>query len=121
MVKVVGDIETKIGSQNYITLQLVQEDGITPISLLAAVSATFQYVDVADDTIKVNFNTTDNPQKFFITDAANGKVELRPAVDDFTVKGLFRYHVIIIDSVGPRPAPVGGFYTLEVMDIQYSL
>jgi len=110
-----GDVTIRTGSQDYIKWQLLLEDSVTPISLAGADDVIIRFKNKTDDTI-VEFKVTDNPQKFFITDAANGKIELRPAVGDFTTIASYKFHIIPVDSVGNHPIPEGRDYTLQVID-----
>jgi len=112
---VVGDATIRVGSQDYMKWQLLQEDGVTPISLAGVTSVSIRFQNKEDLTV-VEFKTTDNPQKFFITTASTGKVELRPAVGDFTAIASYHFHIIVTDSVGDHPVPEGKDYTLQVID-----
>lgn len=110
-----GDVTIRATSQDYIDWQLLQEDGTTPISLESAISVTLRLQNKVDKSV-IEFKTTDDPQKFFITDATNGKVQLRPAADDFTSIASYDFHIIVIDSIGNHPVPEDRDYTLQVID-----
>lgn len=110
-----GNVTIRTGSQDYIDWQVLQEDGVTPISLAGVTSVTIRFQNKIDDTV-IEFKTTDVPQKLFITDAPNGKIELRPTITDFTAVAMYRFHIIVIDSVGNHPVPEDQDYTLDVID-----
>jgi len=113
--EVIGDVTIRAGSQDYIEWQLLQEDGITPISLVSATSVTLRFKHKVSDAV-TEFKTTDNPQKLFIKDAADVEIQLRPAVADFTVVGSYKFHTIVVDGIGNHPIPEGENYTLQVID-----
>jgi len=110
-----GNANLTAGTQDYKSWQLVDEDGVTPISLAGITSITLLFINRDDGTTKSFINTGASP-KLFITDAVNGKIQLRPAVTDFPVKASFLFYVEIIDSIGVHAVPEGKRYIFTVID-----
>ena len=110
-----GDVIIKATSQDYIRWQLLEEDGVTPISLVAATSVKLRLKDKITDAV-IEFKSDDDPQKFFIVDAATGLVELRPAAGDFTSIASYSFQSILVDSIGEHYNPEDKNYTLQVLD-----
>lgn len=110
-----ADIVIRATTEDYISWQVLKEDGTTAISLAGADSVTLRLKNKLNDTV-TEFKTTDNPQKLFVTDAANGKFELRPAAGDFPSESSYDFHIIVTDSIGNHPVPENKNYTLRVID-----
>lgn len=110
-----GNVTIRATSNDFVGWQLFQEDGVTPIDISAATLVTLR-LEKRDDNAVTEFKTSDIPQKLFITDATNGKVELRPASDDFPVKSSYKFHIIYTDSAGDHPVPENIDYTFQVID-----
>jgi hypothetical protein len=110
----VGDLTTKVGNQDYLTWQTLQEDGVTAIDLSAATGVTLSLKNLADDAV-TEFKTTDVPQQLFITDVSNGKIQLRPAASDFSAKAVYSLEIIVVDSIGNHNIPNDKYYTFKVI------
>ncbi len=110
-----GDVEIKAGSEDYIDLQLLQDDGVTPVDLSAATSVELRLRNTADQVIKT-FATIDASPKLFIIDAAQGKIQLRQKAVDFPGAAIFEYYIVINDAIGAHPVPDGDkLYSLRVV------
>jgi hypothetical protein len=110
-----GDVTIRAGSQDYITWQLLQEDGVSPVDLSTANEVALRLKNKKDKTTK-SFSTIDVPQKFLLEDAENGKIQLRPAADDFPLAAQYDFYVDVIDSIGSHPIPEDQNYKLKVID-----
>ena len=108
-----GDLSIRAGSQDYKTWQ-IQEDGVA-VDLSAATSAILRMREKNSGTTKV-FSTDDATQKFFISDASNGKVQFRPAADDFTEAATYYFYVDFVDSIGVHSVAENKNYVLKISD-----
>lgn len=110
-----GNANLTAGTQDYKSWQLLEEDGVTPISLAGIGSITIIFINRDDGTTKEFINTGGSP-KFFITDDVNGKVQLRPAVSDFPIKSSYLFYWKIVDGVGIHAVPEKKRYIFTVVD-----
>ena len=114
MSEVTGDLIITAGSQDYITWQLLQDDGVTAIDLSAATKVELKMTNLDTGAAK-NFATDDVPKKLFITDAANGKIQLRPAADDFPAAARYEFYIVFTDAIGGHPVPEDKRYEFRVI------
>lgn len=113
MATVNGNITIRVGSEDYVDIQLLQEDGVTPIDLTVATKAVMKLVDL-DGNIK-KFATNDPSPKLFFDDIrTTGKLQLRQTGSDFSAAAAWRYYVEIWDSVGLHPVPERKEYSFTV-------
>ncbi len=90
-----GNVTLRAGSEDPVTLQLLQDDGTTPIDLTGITGLTLHLKDTATGTV-----TTFTDPKFVVSDAALGKVKLSQAAADFSAAARYVYHVSFSDSGG---------------------
>ncbi len=113
MATVNGNIIHRIGSQDYRDIQLMREDGVTPINLTSVINAVLKMQNL-DGAIKT-FDTSDiNPKLFFDDDRATGKLQLRQSESDFIVVTIWKYYVELWDDDGMHPVPEGKEYSFTV-------
>lgn len=110
-----GDVTQRAGSQDFIDWQLLQSDGSTAIDLTNATKATLRLKNTDTGDTKA-FATDDVSPKFFITTAADGKVELRPATTDFASAGEWEFYVDYVDANGIHSVPEHKNYTMRIIE-----
>lgn len=108
-----GDIVTRVGSQDYVTLQLKSGDPATAIDLSAAI---YVVLHLESEIETKCFSTADVSPKLYIIDALEGQIQLRPAASDFDSVDIYKYYVDIVDSVGSHPVPENINYEWKVID-----
>lgn len=96
MARFSGDITHRKGSQNPITLRLIDKKG--SIDLDGVTEVVMKLFDIEIRTETVSFSFTGG--EIFITDEENGIIELRLATDDLTDVKIYDYFVTITDSTG---------------------
>ena len=108
-----GDVEITLGSEDPITLQLLEDDGVTPIDLTGITALTLFMRDKNGDLKEIT------GANLVVTDALNGKIKLSQDAADFTVAASFRYKVKFLDAGGEQHfVPDGSkWYTFAVYDI----
>lgn len=114
MATVNGDVEITLGSEDPITLQLLEDDGVTPINLIGITALTLFMRDTEDGSLKQITGAS-----LIVTDAANGKIKLSQDVDDFPAAAIYRYKINFLDSVAKQHfVPDGStWYTFSVYDV----
>lgn len=111
-----GTVFVRAGSVDYVSLQLFQEDGTTPISLVGIIRAILRMKSNNKDDSTKSFQSDGVSPQIVFTDEINGKLDYRPVANDFTIKGTWIYYVDIIDSLGSHPVPEHKNYAWNVLD-----
>jgi len=107
-----GDVTIRAGSEDPITLQLLEDDGVTVIDLTGITALTLRLKDVNAETAK----TFVDP-KFTVSDATNGKVKLEQVAADFPSATKYEFYVSFKDSGGKtHVVPEDKNYVLKVID-----
>jgi hypothetical protein len=92
MATVNGDVEITLGSEDPITLQLLEDDGVTPI-YLAQISELTLYMRNTDDGSLKEITG----EKLVVTDMDNGKIKLSHDAADFPAATSYRYKIKFVD------------------------
>lgn len=88
-----GDVTIRVGSEDPITLQLFEDDGITAINLTGITLLTLRLKEVSTGTVK-----TFTGAKLTVTDAGNGKIQLAQVAADFPSATIYEFYVSFTDS-----------------------
>jgi hypothetical protein len=109
-----GDVEITLGSEDPITLQLLEDDGITPINLTGITGLTL-YMRNTDDGSEKEITGA----KLVVTDAANGKITLSQVATDFPAAASYRYKIKFDDAASKAHfVPDGSkWYLFVVYDV----
>lgn len=99
MATVNGDVTIRVGSEDPITLQLFEDDGVTAINLTGITLLTLRLKEDGTGIVK-----TFTGAKLTVTDAANGKIQLAQVAADFTSATKYEYYVSFTDSGGKAHA-----------------
>jgi hypothetical protein len=92
MATVNGDVEITLGSEDPITLQLLEDDGVTPINLSQITGLTLYMRDTDDGSLKEITG-----ERLEVTDMDNGKIKLSQIAADFPVAASYRYKIKFVD------------------------
>ena len=113
MATVNGDVEITLGSEDPITLQLLEDDGVTPIELAGITALTLFMRDKNGDLKEIT------GANLVVLDAENGKVKLSQDDNDFPVTASYRYKIKFLDAGGKQHfVPDGSkWYVFAVYDI----
>lgn len=95
MATVSGDTELRAGSEDPLTWQLLEDDGVTPIDLTGISALTLRMKERTTTAVKLFIGP-----KFTVTDATNGKVQLQQVAADFTAVATYEFYVSFADSGG---------------------
>ncbi len=108
-----GDVEISLGSEDPVTLQLLEDDGVTPVDLTGITVLTLFMRDTEDGTLK---EITSN---LAVSDASNGKITLSQVAADFPATALYRYKIKFVDAGGKQHfVPDGSkWYIFTVYDV----
>jgi hypothetical protein len=110
MATVDGNIILRSGSEDPVILQLLQDDGVTPIDLAGISNLTLRLKNISDGTAK-----TFTGAKLTVADADNGKIQLAQVAADFPAAAVYEYYVTFTDSGGKAHAvPEDKNYTWRV-------
>jgi hypothetical protein len=96
-----GTVYTVVGDQDFIQLQIFEANGTTPQSLVGRTGLKVRLFKKTDGS---NVVFTEGP-KLVVTDEDEGKITIKPALDEFTQEGSYVYYVDIIDSIGAHAVP----------------
>lgn len=99
MATVSGDTELRAGSEDPLTWQLLEDDGVTPINLTGITVLTLRMKDRDTGTVKLFVDP-----KFAVTDAANGKVKLQQVAADFPAVATYEFYISFTDSASKAHA-----------------
>jgi hypothetical protein len=110
-----GDTWLRANTNGPKTLQLLREDGVTPVNLTGAtdIHLVFRHQETSVETV---FKLLDAGSKITISDAENGKVIFAPAINDFTDAAIYNIHVLVIDAVTTQSVPEKKEYTFTVRE-----
>jgi len=110
---VIGAVEFTLGSEDPVELQLLKDDGVTPIGSLSGITALTLLLVDADGT------ETEITTNFSVSDAALSKVKLSQVAAQFTAAKRYSYKVKFKDSGGKQKfVPDGNlWYTWQVFAI----
>lgn len=101
MATVSGDAKLRVGSEDPLTWQLLEDDGVTPINLTGITVLTLRMKNRSTGAVKLFIDP-----KFTVTDAANGKVKLEQVAADFPAVATFEFYISFKDSAGkPHAVP----------------
>jgi hypothetical protein len=92
MAAVNGDVEITLGSEDPVTLQLLEDDGVVPIDLTGITVLTLYMRDTDDGSLKEITGA-----KLTVLDAANGKIKLSQVSADFPAAASYRYKIKFMD------------------------
>jgi hypothetical protein len=116
MALVEGDVTIRVGSEDYVDLQLLQDDGVSPVNISGATKVELRLRSRdGEETIK-KFADDDVPQKLYVTDAEQGEIQLRQVAADFATIMDYDFFVVITDSIGNHPVPEDKFYTWSAVE-----
>ena len=93
MATVNGSVLIRAGSEDPVTLQLLDDDGATPIDLTGISLLTLHLKNIATGTV-----TTITGGKLVVLDAATGKIKLSQAAADFAAAARYEYWVSFKDG-----------------------
>ena len=104
-----GDVVMRLGTQDYITLQLKSGDPSVAVDL-STVTKVELHLREGDNNFC--WKTSDVPQKLFIVAShggvvMDGLIQLRPEGDELDPNKCYSYMVIVTDSVGEHSFPLG--------------
>lgn len=97
-----GDAKIRAGTQDPKVWQLLKGDGITPISLEGVNSVKMRLRSENTGVVK-EFTTGGKLE--ILSPATDGKVQLTPAIDDFSEIDTWLFHFVINDAGGNHPVP----------------
>ena len=95
-----GDVKIRAGSEDPITLQLLDDDGTTVIDLSGATDLTLHMKNTVSGDI-----SSITGAKLVVSDAANGKITLSQVAADFPVAANFIYFVSFTQVSKARKVP----------------
>lgn len=110
---VIGAVEISLGSEDPVELQLLEDDGITPIGSLSGITAlTLLLVDADGNITSITTN-------FVVSNATLSKVKLSQTAAQFPTAKRYDYKVKFKTSGGKqRFVPDGNkWYTWEVFPL----
>ncbi len=93
MATVNGNVIIRAGSEDPVILQLLDDDGASPINLTGISLLTLHLKDIATGTV-----TTITGNKLTVLDAATGKIKLSQAAADFPAAARYEYWASFKDS-----------------------
>ena len=96
-----GTVYTVVGDQDFIDLQILLADGVTPRDLTERTGLKVRLLHITDGTTII---FTEGP-KLVVTDQVNGEIRIKQAVDEYSQQAEYRYYVDVIDSVGSHAVP----------------
>jgi hypothetical protein len=99
-----GTVYTVVGDVDYIDLQILMADGVTPRSLGSATNIKVRLRNIVDDSTIV-FSIL-NGAKVQIIDSDNGKIRVKQDGNEYSHQSEYRYYVDIIDALGPHAVPM---------------
>lgn len=108
-----GDVEITLGSEDPITLQLLEDDGVTPIDLTGITELTLFMRDTDGDLKEIT------GANLVVIDAVNGKIKLSQVAADFLIATSYRYKIKFLDAGGKQHfVPDGSkWYIFAVYDV----
>lgn len=111
---VTGDVAISLGSEDPITLQLLEDDGVTPIDLTDITVLTLFMRETDDGTLKEITGAN-----LVVTDAVNGKITLSQDASDFPDAASYRYKVKFLNAGDKQHFVPDGFkwYLFTVDDV----
>ncbi len=109
-----GDVQMTLSSEDPITLQLLQDDGITPYDLTGITALTLYMRNMDDGSLK-----TITGASLVVTDAVNAKIQLSQVAADFLTAESYRYKVKFKDASGKQHFVPDGlkWYPFVIHDI----
>lgn len=99
MATVNGDTQLRAGSEDPLTWQLLEDDGVTAINLTGITLLTLRLEEEDTGTVKIFTGA-----KLTVTDAANGKIQLAQVAADFPSATRYEFYVSFTDSGGKAHA-----------------
>lgn len=104
MATVNGDVTIRVGSEDPVTLQLLEDDGVTPLNqanggLVNITLLTLRLKEEDTGTVK-----TFTGAKLTVTDVANSEIQLAQVAADFPSATRYEFYVSFTDSGGKAHA-----------------
>ena len=93
MATVNGNVVIRVGSEDPVIMQLLDDDGATPIDLTGISLLTLHLKDIAAGTV-----TTIIGSKLTVLDAIPGKIKLSQAAADFPAAARYEYYISFKDG-----------------------
>ncbi len=99
-----GTVYTVVGDQDYIDLQIVQADGVSPRDLAGNTNIKVRLLQIVDKTTII-FDIIGN-SKVEVLDEANGQIRIKQAGDEYTQQAEYTYYIDVIDNIGSHAIPM---------------
>jgi hypothetical protein len=99
-----GTVYTVVGDQDYIDLQILMADGISPRSLGSATDIKVRLINDVDGSTIV-FSILSGA-KVEIIDSDNGKIRIKQDGTEYSQQSTYTYYVDIVDAIGPHAVPM---------------
>jgi hypothetical protein len=99
-----GTVYTVVGDVDFIDLQILNADGVTPRSLVGHTDIKVRLLNDVDSTTII---FTESGGKVEVLDSGeDGEIRIKQDGNEYTQQSLYTYYVDIIDSLGPHAVPM---------------
>ena len=98
-----GTVYTVVDDVDFIDLQILMADGVTPRSLGSATDIIVRLENITDNSL-ITF--TEASGKVEITDEDEGIIRIKQDGTEYSQQSEYSYYVDIIDALGPHAVPM---------------